>query len=77
MYVSLRGSVIVTLTPCSPGQLPDPVKSQGSLRELMAMLKDDRLRQHLLDALQLQTTCENVIKSKVRGKRWYCRMWLL
>jgi sister-chromatid-cohesion protein PDS5 len=45
-------------------QLPDPVRCQTHLRELSVMLDDDRLRQHLLDALQLTTTCDDVIKSK-------------
>jgi sister-chromatid-cohesion protein PDS5 len=44
--------------------LPDPVRCQSHLRELMTMMDDERLRQALLDALQLQSTCQDVMKAK-------------
>ena len=58
-------SEMLYLTPSPLGQLPDPVRCQTHLRELSVMAEDDRLRQHLLEALQLTSPSEDIIKSKV------------
>ena len=56
---------MLSLTPSPLGQLPDPVRCQTHLRELTVMAEDDRLRQHLLEALLLTSPSEEIIKSKV------------
>lgn len=51
------------------GQLPDPVQSQAHLKGLMAMMDDEKLRQALLNSLQLQSSCQDIMKYKVRNTR--------
>ena len=60
------------ITPCSLGQLPDPVKCQGHLRELTGMMDDEKMREELLGALQLESSCEEVTKAKVEGRERVC-----
>lgn len=51
---------IIQLARC----LPDPVRCQTHLKELVVMMEDEGLRRALLDSLQLQSSCLDVIKAK-------------
>ena len=51
--------------PLPSGNLPDLLKSQTNLQELATMLDNDALREALMKSLNVELTCQEVIKAKV------------
>ena len=63
---SLSFSSFPSLSPPLPsGNLPDLLKSQTNLQELATMLDNDALREALKKSLDVELTCQEVIKAKV------------
>ena len=48
------------------GGLPDPLKVQSNLQELIAMLDDSKFSSSLSNAINTRLSCQEVLKAKVR-----------
>lgn len=48
------------------GGLPDPLKVQSNLRELIAMLDDSKFSSALSNAVNTSLSCQEILKAKVR-----------
>ena len=56
-----KGSISV----CTGG-LPDPLKVQSNLQELITMLDDSKFTSSLSNAINTSLSCQEVLKAKVR-----------
>ena len=47
------------------GCLPDPIKVQSNLQELISMLNDAKFTESLTNAIKTSLSCQDVLKAKV------------